>query len=163
LVVATVVSRTENYLKDEFGLAIERMSVIRTSTANPKLREVTAIIGLGGYVNMLVGLSLDRRILRAIFVKMTEGIVIPDEDEQLYQREAAGDFVNTIVGNCTLDFQQKDKAITLTPPIILEGQKRIALPKNAVYYGVCLETDGGEMDVDFFGPPEVLQEWSTAR
>lgn len=162
-VVAIVVSRTEGFLKDEFGLAVERVSVIQPGTASPKLRDLTAIIGVGGNVNLLVGLSLDAQFVRTVFEKMTDGIEIAPDEEQLYQREAAGDFVNIIVGNCTLDFQQKDTAITLTPPIILDGQRNIALPKNAVYYGVHLETDGGDMDIDFFGPAELFREWSTQR
>ncbi len=152
--MGALLERTVSFLGEELNASVLKTVASQTVASDPELRDMTAIVGIGGRLNVLVALSFDKAFAGTMYARMSEGLDIAPDEESLYRRDAAADLVNEIVGNCAAAFADVDEAIELSPPIILEGGRNIRIPKNAEYRGMCVKTDIGVVDIGFFGPRE---------
>jgi CheY-specific phosphatase CheX len=152
--MAALFDRTASFMGEELDASVQKAVETRKDAANPELRDTTAIVGLGGHFNVLVVLSFDKAFADSMYARMSEGLDIAPDEEDIYRRDAAADLVNEIVGNCAAVFTNIDEVIDLSPPIILEGGRNVRIPKNAEYRGMCIKTDIGYIDIGFFGPRE---------
>lgn len=157
-VVASTLARTRSYFEEEFAIDVTDVSQDRGNIELLEIHDLTAIVGVGGPINLLVAFSFEQALVDALYRRMTADIEVPPGEEDLYRSSAAAEIVNTIIGNCTADFQQRDHGISLTPPVILDKAKHIQRMKNAVFVSRSLETTFGRVDINLVGPTELFDD-----
>jgi len=155
-VVASILARTRRHFEEEFGIGVTDVSQDRGNIEMLEIHDLTAIVGVGGPVNLLIAFSFEQRLVDALYARMTADIEVPPGEEDLYRGSAAAEIVNTIIGNCTADFQEREHGISLTPPVILEKAKHIRRMKNAVFMSRSLDTEFGRVDINLVGPTELF-------
>lgn len=155
-VVAATLERTRSYFEEEFDIKVADISQDSGNVATLDIHGLTAIVGVGGPVSLLVAFSFDQRLMEVLYARMTDGIEVLAGDEEMYRGSVAAEIINTIIGNCTADLQQRDEAITLTPPMIIDSAKHIHRMKNAVFISRCLNSEFGSVDINLVGPGELF-------
>ena len=100
-VVKVVERRTIDFLCDELKLVVKDIGRYLHNEQSVKLRDVTAIVGVGSRTGLYIAYSYDASLLHAMMVRYTAELTIAPEEEALYMRETASEVVNVIVGNCT--------------------------------------------------------------
>lgn len=154
-VMQSVIARTRSYFASEYDISVSEPDPDESNQDALMLRETTAIIGLGGRVNVLIAFSFENRLICALYERMTEGFAVAPDEVEMYREAAAGEVVNTILGNCTIDLQTLDRlGISMTPPLILNEVKTIRRMKGSQFYRSCLNTAWGAMTVCLIGPRE---------
>ena len=82
--IEIIASCVRSYLKSAHGI----VSVAQLPTSGKAdalaLRDVTAIIGLGGAINNLVTVSFDQALLAHLLTLETQGLVVPDNDQPVF-------------------------------------------------------------------------------
>jgi CheY-specific phosphatase CheX len=157
-VVASTLARTRSYFEEEFGIEVTDVSPNQGDIEMLAIHDLTAIVGVGGRVNLLVAFSFEQSLVDVLYERMTADIEIPPGEEELYRGSAAAEIVNTIIGNCTADFEQHDHGIALTPPVILDKAKHIQRMKDAVFISRTLNTEFGHVDINLVGPTELFDD-----
>lgn len=157
-VVAALLARTCSYLAEEFGVEVSEVSRDRGDIELLAIYDLTAIVGVGGPVNLLVAFSFERKLADVLYERMTEGIEVESGEEDLYRGSVVAEIVNTVIGNCTADFQQAGQSISLTPPVVLDQAKRIQRMKNATFISRTVHTDFGCLDINLVGPTELFDD-----
>lgn len=155
-VVSATLERTRSYFEEEFDILVADISQDCGNVATLDIRGLTAIVGVGGPVSLLVAFSFDPRLMDVLYARMIEGIDVPAGEEDTYRSSVAAEVVNTIIGNCTAELQQRDAAITLTPPMIIDSAKHIHRMKNAVFISRSLNSKFGSVDINLVGPGELF-------
>lgn len=157
-VVTATLARTRSYLAEEFGIDVRRISRDSGNIELLAIHDLTAIVGVGGPVNLLVAFSFERELANVLYQRMTEGMDVAPGEEDLYRGSVVAEIVNTVIGNCTADFQQADQRISLTPPVVLDQAKRIQRMKNATFISRTVHTDFGCLDINLVGPTELFDD-----
>lgn len=155
-VVGAALERTRSYFEEEFGILVADINQDSGDVATLDIHGLTAIVGVGGPVSLLVAFSFDPRLMDVLYARMTEGIEVPMGEEEMYRGSVAAEIINTIIGNCTADLQQRDAAITLTPPVIIDSAKHIQRMQNAVFISRRLNSEFGSVDINLVGPGELF-------
>lgn len=146
------IARTRNYFKSEYGISVTEVNSGSGDLNSLDLLDMTAIIGMGGRVNLLIAFSFNEDLINALYKRMTDGFDVQPDEVEMYREAAAGEVVNTILGHCTIDLQKVDgPIISMTPPVILERVKAIRRMKNEMFYTRSLNTDFGRMNISFVG------------
>ena len=157
-VMQSVIDQTRAYFREELGLSITETTRHAGALNLLTLLDMTAIMGIGGEINLLVAFSFDYSQLEILYERLTADIEIQPEEVDTFREAVAGEIVNTILGHCTVDFpHDKELAVTLTPPIILEQVKHIRRVKNAMFYTQSFNTDAGRMDIHLVGPCDIFK------
>lgn len=156
-VMGSALQHASRYLEAEFDLAAESLPPTDGDIKELTLREMTAIIGIGGTIDLYVAFSFEDSLVQRLFEQMAEGLEIAPEEEQEMKQATVGEIVNIIMGHCTTDLQQMDsKVISITPPTVLNLVKTVPKLKNAVFHLRSLVTKHGAMDVYLIGPKELF-------
>jgi len=151
-VVEVVERRTVDFMRDELGLVAKDISHRLHHEESVKLREMTAIVGVGSRTGLYIAYSYDASLIQAMTKRYTAELTISPEEEGLYMRETASEVVNVIVGNCTADLARKGGLVTLSPPVLALGARTIqGRPKTAIAT-LALKYPEGSLDVAFVGP-----------
>jgi CheY-specific phosphatase CheX len=156
-VMQCAIGRTRSYFESEFQIGVNETGAGGGDLDSLTLLDMTAIIGMGGDVNLLIAFSFQDSLINTLYERMTSDFdVLPDEVE-MYREAAAGEVVNTILGHCTIDLQKKgSQAISMTPPVVLDRVKTIRRMKNAMFYTQGLDTTLGLMTISLVGPRELF-------
>ena len=80
-----------------------------------KLKHVTALLNVGGNINMYVGVSFDEPLIEKVFDAYCEDLEIEEDERDEYIEETAGDVINIVVGNSTADLADSGMVINLSP------------------------------------------------
>jgi CheY-specific phosphatase CheX len=155
-VMDAVFARTRAFLQDETGVALIRTTSRWGELEAVALHDVTAIAGVGGGLNLLIAFSFSTGLLERLFMRVTDGLDIPADEHDIYVRDTASEVVNIILGRCTADLADSDRAISLSPPVLIEEAKSIRRVRNALFASLCLETEHGAVDINFVGPRELF-------
>ncbi|MGE5503068.1 MAG: chemotaxis protein CheX [Actinomycetota bacterium] len=158
-VLDSVLERARSVLESEAGVTVLGAEAIHCDARKLQLHDLTAIAGLGGPISLLIAFSFERSLLDTIFARVAADIEVPEQEADLYVRDAAAETVNTILGLCTADFQNMEKSIALSPPVIVEDARCIHRPKNAVFASMRVRTSAGSLGVGIVGPRELFDEW----
>lgn len=156
----SVMTRTHAYFESEFDLKLTEQSCAKGKFENMILLDTTAVIHVGGLINLLIAFSFESSLLNVIFEKMTEELEIELHEIGIYREAAASDVINTIVGHCTIDLLHIDKnGVAITPPTILDRNhaKKASHIKDAMFYTVNLKTTLGKMNISLVAQPEMLE------
>lgn len=156
-VMQSAIARTCSYFETEFGIGVTAVDVDMGNLDSLALLDMTAIIGMGGLVNLLIAFSFQDGLINALYQRMTSDIQVQPDEVDMYREAAAGEVVNTILGHCTIDLQKLDRqGISMTPPVILDRTKTIRRMKNSMFYSQSLKTTFGRMSINLVGPLELF-------
>jgi len=156
-VMQFAIARTRSHFASEFGISVTEADAGGGDLDSLTLLGMTAIIGMGGRVNLLIAFSFQESLIDVLYQRMTHDFEVRPDEVEMYREAAAGEVVNTILGHCTIDLQKLDRpVISLTPPVILDQAKTIRRMKNAVFYTQSLNTDSGRMNISLVGPQELF-------
>lgn len=156
-VMRSAIARTCSYFETEFGITVTEVDAGVDYLDSLTLLDMTAIIGMGGLVNLLIAFSFQDSLVDALFQRMTSDLKVQPDEMEMYREAAAGEVVNTILGHCTIDLQQLDRqGISMTPPVILDRAKTIWRMKNSMFYSQGLNTTLGRMSINLVGPLELF-------
>ena len=156
-VMQTVITRTRTYFDDEFGISLIEPDCGSDDLNSLPLLDMTAVIGMGGPVNLLIAFSFDEGLINALYNRMTANFEVQADEVSKFLEAAAGDVINTVLGHCTVDFQGLNRqAISLTPPVILDKVRQIHRIKNAMFYTQSLSTEFGRMNINLIQPRELF-------
>ena len=157
-VMQSIIKRTYAYFHDEFGISLTESDNDAGELNTLTLGDMTAIIGMGGRLNLLVAFSFNDGLVNALYEHMTAGFEVNEDEVMMFRESVAGETVNTVLGHCTADFQEFDRrTISLTPPIIIDKLKHINRMKNAKFYTQTLKTEFGNMDIILVGSRELFK------
>ncbi len=152
----SVLKRTRSVLGTDMAVVVTGAHAQDCGLTALDLHDTTAIAGLSGPVQLLIAFSFSAQLLEVLFERFTADIRIPDDERDLHLRETAAELANIVLGRCTADLQIVDRAIVLTPPVVIDGARRILRPKHAVFASMRIDTEHGHLDVSFVGPPELF-------
>lgn len=156
-IMQSVITRTRAYFEGELGIGMAETNSNAGHLDTLTLLDMTAIIGMGGAINLLIAFSFQDGLINAMYEQMTDGLGIQPDEVDMYREAAAGETVNTILGHCTEDLQKLDRrGIAMTPPVILDRVKTIRRMKNAMFYTQNLDTALGCMTISLVGPRELF-------
>ncbi|MEN9437228.1 MAG: hypothetical protein RIR09_1883 [Pseudomonadota bacterium] len=157
-VMGSVITRTRGFFESEYHVSVIEIDGGAGDLESLTLLDMTAIIGLGGRLNLLVAFSFQESLVNALYARVTEGLGVQPDEVEMYREATAGEVVNTILGHCTIDLQRIDqKGIAMTPPIILDRAKTIRRMKNSVFYTQGMNTAFGRLNISLVGPRELFQ------
>ena len=165
--IEIIASCVRSYLKSAHGI----VSVAQLPTSGKAdalaLRDVTAIIGLGGAITNLVTVSFDQALLAHLLTLETQGLVVPDNEQELYLSETAAEIANVILGHCLAYLEDLVASaangggrITMSPPVVIEHVSSMRQAQGAAYTSVALQTDFGALVVSIIWPYELFEKLS---
>lgn len=158
-VMQSAIARTCSYFETEFGISVTEVDAAVDNRDSLTLLDMTAIIGMGGLVNLLIAFSFQNGLIDALCQHMTRGIQIEPDEMAMYREAAAGEVVNTILGHCTIDLQKLDRrGISMTPPVVLDRAKTIRRTKNSMFFSRDLNTIFGQMSINLVRPLELFDK-----
>jgi CheY-specific phosphatase CheX len=151
-VLNVVEQRTIAFMRDELSLAVDSIARRLHHEESVKLRDMTAIVGVGSRAGLYIAYSYQESLIQAMMERYTAELSVAPGQEDLYMRETASDVVNVIVGNCTTDLAQRGELVTLSPPVLALGARIIqGRPKTAIAT-FTMHFPEGALDVVFVGP-----------
>lgn len=153
-----IVEQTRAYLQQEMGGVVTMAEPYITDSDVLVLRHMTVVVGLGGPIAVLVAFSFDQPLAEHMYKVETDGLEQTPEQEELYAREAVAETVNVILGHSTTALAEKDNDVILSPPILIEGTKKIFRPCDSVFVTVTVSTNQGVVDINFAYPKEMFDE-----
>ncbi len=157
-VVASVHARMCSYFFDEFSIQIEELNQSYTEHETIDIHGLTAVIGVGGPASILIAFSYEQRLIDELYKRMTDGMDVHPGEEKMYMESVAGDIINTVVGNCTMELQHGRHVISLTPPMIIDHIKHIHRTKNIVFISKKYTTEFGFIDLNLIGPGNLFDK-----
>lgn len=152
----SVVQRSRNHLSQHLHLDSRLSAPARHDDAVLTLHGHSALISLGGRVNMVVITSLDAGLARHILQVELGSVPTDPEELETCLGEAAAETANVILGHATADLATADQAVTLSPPLVAVDAQRFRCPKNAVHLSVDVDTPLGVLRLGFIGPASTL-------
>lgn len=156
-VMRSVIARTRSHFESEYGIGVTETGAGGGDLDSLTLLDMTAIIGMGGSVNLLIAFSFQEGLIDTLYRHMTSEFEVNPDEVEMYREAAAGEVVNTILGHCTMDLQQAEgPIISMTPPVILDRVKTIRRMKNAMFYTQTMHTVTGCMAISLVGPRELF-------
>ena len=113
---------------------------------------VTAIMALGGKVQVMVAFNFSGRLMERIRDKAIQGLDIPEDEQDLMLYEAAAEVINIVLGHAMNDMDKLGETIYLSPPIVISEGKQLHQPKNACFAEASFGTEDGILRVLYIGP-----------
>ena len=157
-VIVSIVKHASAYLSGEIGLTVKVGQPFSGEIKAMPIRDVMAIIGLGGPVSLMISFGFDRKLVEAMFDVSTEGLSIAEDERELYMQETAAETINVVLGQSTSDLATAGQNVTLSPPLVIENADRIHKPRGAHFTTVTISTDRGDLDVNFVAPRNLFDD-----
>lgn len=152
LVMQAMVGKTRDYFENEHQTGLVDAAAGTDEMSSPPLLDMTAIIGLGGLVNLQAVFSFQAGLVSAVYAWMTVGFNDPPEAVEKHREAAIGELVNTVMGHCTKDLQHLDRqGIPMTPPLIVEQTSALAALNNSVCCTHRLLSAHGRLNISLMG------------
>ncbi len=90
-VVLSVLRRTQQYFQDEIGVTLTEVGQESGNIDLLELRCLTAIVALGGEINLLIAFSFDSGLTDPVYTSLTTDIDVPDDEQDIYRCEAVAE------------------------------------------------------------------------
>ena len=156
-VMQSLVARTCHYFDQEYGIRLNKVDAVLLDQPSLTLLDMTAIIGIGGRLNMLITFSFDDDLVHMLYQRMTADFEVRPDEVAMFREAAAGELANTIVGHCTADLQHLDRqGISLTPPMIVNQAKTIRRMNDSIFCTQQLNTAHGHINISLSGPRDMF-------
>lgn len=120
-----------------------------SSDTDIDLQEYTAIIGIGGELNFMAILSLDKPLLNRIVESYIGDKSIPEDKKEETYNSATGETLNTIIGRSLSSFHSIDDRVSITTPVSISKASQIKKNKNAKMQTATLQTIYGNFIIGF--------------
>jgi len=157
LVMQSMITKTQDYFETEHQTCFTDVDLGIVGVDAPALLDMTAIVGLGGKIDLRAVFSFQTSLVNAVYTWMTVGFQDRPEEVERHRQAAIGELVNTILGHCTLDFGHLDsQGISLTPPVILDPDNVFPEMNPAVFSRHCLNSMYGRLNISLVGSQEVF-------
>ncbi|MGE4296503.1 MAG: chemotaxis protein CheX [Desulfovibrionaceae bacterium] len=157
-IMQVLCERTASFLAEESGVTVTAADYDMNGMHRLELNHTTALLNVGGNINMYVGVSFEEALIEKIYEGYSSDLDIADDERAEYIEETAGDIINIVVGNATADFADSGVLINLSPPVVLSEAKSITRKKSMHFYQAALTTDHGRMLVFCVGPHNLFDE-----
>lgn len=139
---------------------------VTPSTETPMMRNqlmlpdssVTAIMGLGGFMHVLVAYSFSSTLAEYVFRISTEGLDIAPEEQGAMVNESVAENINIIIGHATNELNRRGDPASLSPPVVISEGRQIHRPSSACFSELAFGTEHGELKVFFIGPAELFDQ-----
>lgn len=158
MVLQVVEQRTISFMREQLLLVPSGVSRRLSRADNIKLREVTAMVGVGSRAGLYIAYSYDAGLIQTMMRRYTTELAIAPEEEELYTQETASDVVNVIIGNCTADLAKRGETINLSPPVLIVGARTIQIRPETIGAVLSLQFPEGVLDLVFVGPKVLFDE-----
>jgi len=152
----TVGMRCTAFLEEEVSISTVEISYLFQDVQRLELEYLTALVSVGGYLQVIFAFSFEERLAQAITKAYTAELELEDGEEEFYLEETVGDLSNIVLGNSLKYFQIQEKAITFQPPIVITQAKKITRDKQAKFLTAKLKTQEGIMYIYCIGPGEIF-------
>lgn len=153
-IVDQVAKQTRDYLSAEMHISVREIGPVPAAGDRLRLHDLTAIVSLGGRLNLQVAFSFEGKLADALCAVMTADMDGAEQDWTLYRSETAAEIINTILGACATELWiPNDPPILLSPPVVLEQSSSILKTRKAIFYGSQLNTDFGTVYIYAVSPP----------
>ena len=159
-VMEFVTARTRAYFKSEFNLDTTKNNSHIGNLEKIVLQDTTTVIFMrGAIINLLVVFSFDATLLKTIYDCMMDGLDVEDDEVDMYRNAAAGDVINTVLGNSTIDLQKIDgDRIRITPPTVVNDVKALQEMHYTMFYAQSLTTKVGKITISLVGSDELFSK-----
>ncbi|MBB3212572.1 CheY-specific phosphatase CheX [Herbaspirillum sp. Sphag1AN] len=166
--IEIVASDAQKYLKSTHRIQCVAQPAVSGKADALALRDVTAIIGLGGAISNLVTVSFDHALLAYLLKQEMEGLVVPPEEHDLYMNEAAAEISNVILGHCLAYLEDmmanrldaEGGRISMSPPVVIQNVGSMHQAHSAAYTSVALVTDFGYLVLSIIWPYALFEKVS---
>jgi len=145
-VLSSIVHHAKLFLVDEMQMETKFDGKYR-SVQKIELRKYTTMIGIGGALNFLFYATYDDILLDNLTKIFAYG-VISDEEFLEFRESAAGEIANIIIGHAIVDFPNKGREVTFTPPVTIEDAKAIVKTKGTCIMSALLSTLYGNVELN---------------
>lgn len=159
----SILTQTSMFLAGDGAARIDGFDVHAVGGESVSLHDITAVAGFGVPVGLLIAFSFDQTLLDSILDRTTADMPVPEDERELYLRETAAEVVNTVLGLCTADFELKEVAVSLSPPVVIEGTRNIQRRGDAVFASMEVLTNHGAVSVNLFGPHHLFDDYLNYR
>ena len=157
LVMQSVVAKTRNYFESEHGTPMDDVDSGAVEASSQAQLDMTAIVGLGGRVNLWAVFSFQACLVNAVHAWMTVGFQDEPEEVERHRQAAIGEWVNTILGHCTQDFGHLDKqGVPLTPPLMMDPDNVFPEMQITVFSRRYLSSRYGRLNISLVRPQAVF-------
>lgn len=150
--VPALAERTRQHLSGEMDIAVRDLHETDDITDALTLEHLTAVVGIGGPSGLLVAFTFSPQIAEALFQTTLVALGLPEDEAEAFRDACLTEFANVIAGNWIADFAQPGTPVCLTPPVLVEGAKRIHHVPNATFHSLSVHTDAGRLDIHLVGP-----------
>ena len=155
---ASLARQTRSYLAGEMSTDTLAFQDVTADPVTATLKEHTVIMGVGGSSGFLTAFSFSQELGDRLFQQTTSQMDISPEEGMTYRHSVLAEAVNVIVGHWLAEIGQPDTAISLSPPIVLNGTQNIHLQDDAVFTSTSLMTDAGSVDIHIMGTQNAVRE-----
>ncbi|MCX6074475.1 MAG: chemotaxis protein CheX [Campylobacterales bacterium] len=148
-VLSSIVRYAEHFLVDEMQMS-SRFDGEYRSVEKIFLKKHTTMVWIGGTLNVLFYMTYDDLLLDNLTHMFAYGEMGVDEFHTL-RESAAGEIANIIIGHAIVDFPNKGKGVTLTPPVTIEDAKSIIKTPATQILTASLLTPYGNIELNVIG------------
>ena len=150
------IAHARSCLRTETAMSVDDINRNDDFVERISLRDITAVIAVGGPMSFLVAFSLDVTVLDKMFRNYTSGLEISEDEVDEYRHETLGDIINLVLGRVTTDLRVAGAVLTVSPPIVFADSRQIRRPKRALFSAASLITPNGILQISVIGPPELF-------
>lgn len=156
-IMDSALANITDYFATEFEMETDILPANSGEIAELSLREMTAIVGIGGTIDLFIAFSFEDSLINALYEQMADGLDISPEEAEEMKKATAAEIVNIAAGHCTTDLQDMDsEIIPITPPTVLDLVKRVPRLKSAIFHLRSIITAAGALDLYLIGPRELF-------
>lgn len=149
--ISIISKRTIAFLNDELNIQVKAQDMGLLPLHRLELCYLTTLLTVGGDININVIFSYERKLMEKIFETYTEDLNLLPEERLEYIEETAGEVINIVMGNSTVDFRES-KTVNLSPPIVISEAKSIAKSKSSEFFVNHLRTIHGTLTIVCVAP-----------
>ena len=155
MILDSLILQSKLFFTEDMGIAID--SIIREDDSiGLNLKSYTAMIGVGGALNMMVVISFDDTMLNKLVEVYMEGEDITPEEQEI-KESVTGEIINTIIGLSLPTFSKRGKGVTITPPISINDASNIKKHKDSKIVTANIRTYYGEVSISAIIAKDVLK------
>ena len=149
---ASAAKHTRQYLAECLEMEILSEQMLGTDLDEVALRDLTAILSLGGASSVMVAFSVDLSLALEIRRIETRDLRLPGEDAALYLHAALAEMANVVLGHCTADLATGTAVVTLSTPVVIESKRLLTRPDQTRFAQVAFDTPHGRLDIACIAP-----------
>ncbi len=146
MILDSLILQSKLFFTEDMGIEIDDITQNEKSV-DLNLKSHTAMIGVGGELNMMVVISFDTPMLDKIIEVFMEGEDVAPEEKEEITESVTGEVLNTIIGLAIPTFPKRGKGVTITPPISISDASSIKKNKNSKILTANIKTRYGELSI----------------